>query len=165
MKKLDIKTLKEITFEEHDLYHVTNSEIQILDESMLEKETSNHPNSALGLWCSTVPKMYARFGKNCYKINFKNDREITYKGWDYEEFFDYCCGRCGLPDEEQKKGVETRTEYIEVRNYLIKNNIDVIYIFDGNGNINEVIILNYECIESLIKTSDAPSREFWLRVN
>lgn len=162
MKKIDIKTFKKITFEEHDLYHVTNSEIENVDESVLEKETGNHPNSALGLWCSTVPKRYASFGKNCYKIILKKDRKINYKGWDYGEFFNYCCGRCESQDEEERIGIKTRKNYIELRDYLIKNNIDMIYIFDGNGSINEVIILNYECIESLIKSSDAPNRNFWL---
>lgn len=164
MKKIDIKeTLKEITFEEHDLYHVTNSEIENVDESVLEKETGNHPNSALGLWCSTVPKRYAGFGKNCYKIVFKNDRHINFKGWEYGNFVDYCRGKDNAEDPEKSKGIETRKDYIEVRNYLIKNNIDVIYITDRNKNVNEVIILNYECVEKLIKASDAPNRNFWLR--
>ena len=142
----DINIFKNIIVSPHDLYHVTNNKIEILNESFLGKKTFNHNNSALGFWCSTVPMYYKNFGVRCYKVILKN-QEINKKCWIYEDFREYCFS-----------AVFSREDYINLRNYLIEEGIDLLYIYDRNGFVNEVIIINYDCVSSL-ESTDFPDNK------
>lgn len=155
MKYIDLAFLKNISFEPHDLYHKTNAEIEKLDESFLKKETPWHTNGALGLWCSTFPEEKCHsFGNFCYKILFNNKVRVC-KGWIYDDFYKYCC--------RDKDGPRTREDYIKVRKYLLENGIDLIYIIDSSRSINEVIILNYDCVLKVDKVDFGVNKKFWIR--
>lgn len=163
MKKFNLENLKDIEFEKHDLFHMTNSKINVLDDSFLSRDTDYHPNGALGFWCSTssFSKIFS-FGENCYKVVFKKGLNINSKGWDFEDFCQYCRGKFNSPIHDLRKSVNTREEYIELRNYLIDNGIDLIYILEKDF-ITEVILLNYNCVEKVVKVDKVLHKTFWIK--
>jgi hypothetical protein len=130
-----------LEIENHILYHISSFNFDLPEEKFLLPETNCHNNGALGLWSSTQPISLQSFGSFSYRFNLSTDSTII--GWEIGDFFNFCSGR-----KNSSNGVETRKEYIEIRNYLIKKGIDAIYILDTSNWIKEVIVLNYDKIEN-----------------
>lgn len=123
------------------LYHRSNVEFSFPSEDVLTDKTNWHNNGALGLWCSTVPNMCKGFGRHCYEVEICDD--ACWVGWAYNDFYNIC------------KRTESRQDYLLLRDVLLHNGIDVVFIVDASDEINEVIILNYKVI-SFSKVDSVP---------
>lgn len=140
--------LCQIESEEHPLYHRTNAEIVDLDETFLGLDTNWHSNGAIGMWCSTLPRLCSAFGKNCYEIIFKSEPNRV--GWRYSEFVEWC------------EGKNTRGDYQDFRQYCLQNGVDVIYILDRCEHIGEVIVVNYDLVECINKVDPPEDKHYKL---
>lgn len=128
--------LLKISYEEHPLYHRTKAVIRSLDEKFLQYETDWHNNGAIGLWCSTYPKMCSGFGQNCYEVKLKPSAK-----------------RFGMSLEDLKRlsyERSSRESYSDLRKYCLDNGFDVLYIKDRLDSVGEVIIINYDQVESIL---------------
>lgn len=157
MKIPDFEEFYHLEIEDHSLYHVSSFNFDFPNKDFLPIETDYHNNGALGLWSSTQPILLQNFGAFSYKFNLSKDSIII--GWEIGDFFDFCSGRNNFIS-----GVETREEYIQIRNYLIEKGIDAIYILDNSECIKEVIVLNYEKIENFHLTNRAKDQQIPIKI-
>lgn len=140
--------LLQIEYEEHPLYHRTKAVIESLDEKFLQYETDWHNNGAIGLWCSTYPRLCSNFGQNCYEIKLKPDTK-----------------RYGMSLEDLKKLSDERPlrqSYSDLRKYCLDNKFDVLYIKDRWDLVGEVIIINYDQVESISLVEPPEDKEYKL---
>lgn len=142
--------LLQIEYEEHPLYHRTKAVIEALNEKFLQYETDWHNNGAIGLWCSTYPRMCSGFGPNCYEIKLK-----------------LATKRYGMSLEDLKKLSDKRSSresYSDLRKYCLDNSFDVLYIKDRWDKVGEVIIINYEQVESISLVEPPEDKDYKLEV-
>lgn len=139
---------------DHTLYHRSNKVFDRPDESMIIDARSwsdTHHNSVIGLWASTYPEMCASFGKLNYKLTIKPG--TTCLGITYEQWF-----KLGT------KVLYTHQEFSDLRFNLLKDNVvDILYIIDATNRVNEVIVVNFDCIESCIDVGDVLDSEHKLK--
>lgn len=116
---------------------------EILDLRDSDKRNT-HVNSYLGLWSSTYPQSYKSESKsNCYEIKFKKNTNIKFIN--HSDFRRWC----NTPE---------KSYYINQRNMLIAENIDVIIVLDRLSGMKctlaEIITLNFNAIESFKHITD-----------
>lgn len=139
-----------LDYDVHPLYHRTSAFISKLDEQFLQYETTWHNNGAIGLWCSTYPQMCRGFGDNCYLVKLKPD-----------------VSRYGLSLEDLKKlswERQTRQAYSDLRQHCLDTGIDVLYVVDRNPFVGEVIIVNYDKVQSLELVESPGDKDYRLEV-
>lgn len=107
--------LKNITLEEHILYHRSPNSITKYDHDYvvsIRNQRKTHDNSVMGLWSSTLPALCSGFGSFNYKVDL--DKDVISKGLYLRDLFNLTAD---LQIEEQLK----------LRNRLLEC-CDVIYI-------------------------------------
>lgn len=139
-----------ISFDPHALYHVSPKKFDFPNRAEINaaREWSRwHANGVLGLWCSTRPNMCAPFGKHIYKIALKPD--AVCKGLPFKVLF------------QTTSSLEGLDEFQPIIDEMC-GAADVLYVKDGHDEVGEVIILNFDVIESFEEVFEAEDEAFYL---
>lgn len=137
----------------HPIYHRSNQDFKVPTYEMIDSArqwSTTHHNSVLGLWGSTLPELCSSFGKYNYLISVKED--AVRLGLDYSDWKSLGCDI--YHDYE---------DFIKLRNKILSDkSLDIIYILDS-GYVGEIIIVNLDCIESVIEVGSVPDRRYSLK--
>ena len=148
MKQRD---LFDIITEPHDLYHISPRKFDFPTRDAINgaREWSRwHANGVLGLWCSTFPARCAPFGKHIYKIVLKPGAIV--KGLPFGVLY------------KTTSGLEGIENYQPIIDEMCAAT-DVLYIVDNLPMVGEVIIMNFDAIESFEEVETAEDVEVSLR--
>ncbi len=141
------RDLIEISFDPHVLYHVSPRQFEFPSREQINaaREWSRwHPNGLLGLWCSTCPNMCSPFGNHTYKIVMKADARC--RGLPFPVLYKTTCK------------LETLEDFQPMIDEMCAV-ADVLYVKDKVDYVSEVIILNFDAIESFEEVDAAEDRQ------
>lgn len=144
------RDLIDVSYDPHVLYHVSPMKFDFPSREQINaaREWSRwHANGVLGLWCSTFPNMCSPFGKHIYRIVLKP--EAVCKGLPFRALFN------------TTSKLETLDEFQPIIDEM-RGATDVLYVKDGHDEVGEVIILNFEAIESFEEVFEAKDGAFYL---
>lgn len=118
------------------VFHASNHFFKKPSIESIYKNRKNHTNGLLGLWCASKNDWIDGFGKYIYQVKYdkKNANQIT-----YSDFKTLC------EDLDNKKNIEQ--SYLDYRDWLLNKEIGIIEIVENSGNIDMVIIVDFNKIE------------------
>ena len=141
------RDLFDISYDPHVLYHVSPMKFDFPSREQINaaREWSKwHANGVLGLWCSTFPNMCASFGQHIYRIVMKPD--AVRKGLPFGVLF------------KTTSKLETLDEFQPIIDDFCAA-ADIVYVKDGRDVVGEVIIFNFDAIETFEEVDAADDLE------
>lgn len=141
------RDLFDVSYDPHVLYHVSSRKFDFPNRAEINaaREWSRwHANGVLGLWCSTFPNMCAPFGKHIYRIVLKP--EAVCKGLPFRALFN------------TTSKLETLDEFQPIIDEMC-GATDVLYVKDSRDIVGEVIIVNFNAIETFEEVDAADDLE------
>lgn len=142
--------LFDISFDPHILYHVSPKSFEFPSREHINaaREWSRwHANGVLGLWCSTFPNMCSPFGKHIYKITLKVDARL--RGLPFGVLYKTTCD------------LKTLAQFQPMIDEMCAV-ADVLYVVDRQPIVGEVIIMNFDAIETFEEVVSAEDRKIRL---
>lgn len=129
------------------LYHMSSNKFNFPDWDYIDKDIGE--KRILGLWTTQVANIDG-FGNYCYEIEMKEDARIM--GLELAYLYKF---HCEDTDEDP---------LIRYRNLrkTWQSEADVVYLLDGNPEISEIIIINFDKILKF-ELNDCAKRHTFLK--